>query len=138
MAEMLFNIATVLDMAQDNIYRVRAYRRAARRLLVLGEEAAAIAARGEELPLPGVGARIRRKLAELINTDRLTFYEELLADLPPYVGALMQLERVGPKTAQRLHDELGLCTPQDVIAAAERGKIKALYGFGERREERLA
>lgn len=138
-AAVLFNIATVLDMAQDNIYRVRAYRRAARRILTLPEEAAAIAARGEELPLPGVGTRIRRKLAELILSNRLNFYDELLEEhLPDAVRALMSLDGVGPITAQRLHDELGLADPRDVVDAAERGKIRTLYGFGPRSEARLA
>jgi DNA polymerase/3'-5' exonuclease PolX len=137
-AAILFNIATLLDMAQDNIYRVRAYRRAARRILALREEATAIVARGEELPLPGVGARMRRKLAELISTDSLAFYDELLEDLPLPVRALMALDGIGPITAQRLHAELGIASAQDLLAAAERGKVRALYGFGARREANLA
>jgi DNA polymerase (family 10) len=136
-AAILFNIATLLDMAQDNVYRVRAYRRAARRILALREEATAIVARGEELPLPGVGERLRRKLAELISTGALTFYDELLEDLPLPVRALMALDGIGPKIAQRLHAELGISTAQDLIAAAERGKIRELYGFGARREGNL-
>lgn len=136
-AGILFNIATILDMAQDNIYRVRAYRRAARRILALPEEASVIVARGDELPLPGVGVRIRRKLAEVITTDRLTFYQELLDDLPYPIQSLMALEGVGPKTAERLHAELGLATCQDVIRAADEGKIRTLFGFGERREAQL-
>ena len=59
LAGILFNIATILDLAEDNIYRVRAYHRAARRVLALREDAAATLARGEELWLPGVGKRIR-------------------------------------------------------------------------------
>ncbi|MDB5058651.1 MAG: hypothetical protein JWO59_2123, partial [Chloroflexi bacterium] len=77
-ANMLFNIATILDIAQDNIYRVRAYRYAARRILALREDAAVIVARGEELQLPGVGKRIRNKLAEFISSGRLAFYDDLL------------------------------------------------------------
>lgn len=137
-AEILFNIATLLDMSQDNLYRVRAYRRAARRMLALPEEASAIVARGEDLPLPGVGARIRRKLAELIATDTLTFYQELLEDLPLPLRSLMALEGVGPKTAQRLHAELGLASCHDVVRAAAAGRIRTLYGFGARREALLA
>lgn len=137
-AETLFNIATMLDMAQDNVYRVRAYQRAARRMLVLPEEAAMIAARGEELPLPGVGKRIRRKLAELLTSNRLQFYDDLLEDLPEAMRALMALEGVGPKTAECLSQELGLASARDVIAAAERGRIRTLYGFGPRREANLA
>src|SRR5438105_14204685 len=137
-AAILFNIATLLDLAQDNVYRVPAYRRAARRILALPEEATAIVARGEELPLPGVGERLRRKLAELISTGSLTFYDDLLEDLPLPVRTLMALDGIGPRTAQRLHEELGIATVQDLIAAAERGKIHALYGFGARRAANLA
>lgn len=138
MADILFNIATLLDMAQGNVYRVRAYRRAARRLLALREEATAIVARGEDLPLPGVGVRIRRKLAELMGAGALAFYEELLEDLPPAVRALMAVDGVGPKTALRLSDGLGIATPRGLIAAAERGRVRELYGFGPRREALLA
>jgi DNA polymerase (family 10) len=137
-AAILFNIATLLDMAHDNVYRVRAYRRAARRILALPEDATVIVARGEELPLPGVGERLRRKLAELISTGALTFYDELLEDLPLPVRTLMALDGIGPKIAQRLHAELGISTAQDLIAAAERGKIRELYGFGARSEVNLA
>lgn len=137
-ANILFNIATILDLASDNIYRVRAYRRAARRMLRLPEEAARIVARGEPLPLPGVGERIQRKLAELIATDTMMFYQELLADLPEYMRGLMVIDGVGPKIAERLHAELGLSSPEGVYAAAQRGAIRDLWGFGPRQEARLA
>jgi DNA polymerase (family 10) len=137
-ANILFNIATILDLAQDNLYRVRAYRRAARRILALREEAAAILARGEELPLPGVGARVRKKLAELISSGRLTFYEDLLEDQPAHIRALMAVDGIGPKTAQRLYAGLGIRTVEDLIAAAEQKQVQLLFGFGEVRESSLA
>ena len=137
-ANILFNVATILDEAQDNPYRVRAYRHAARRVLALGESARAILARGEELPLPGVGTRMRRKLAELIATGQLGFYEELLEDQPEHVRSLLRIEGVGPKIAERLYQGLGISTPEGVLAAAQAGAIRTLYGFGERREASLA
>jgi|SRR6185437_1591343 len=137
-ANVLFNIATILDLAEDNIYRVRAYQRAARRILALREDAAVIVARGEELPLAGVGKRVRTKLAELITSGRLAFYEDLLADQPAHVRALMAVEGIGPKTAQRLHAGLGVRTVGDLIVAAERQQVQTLFGFGEVREASLA
>jgi DNA polymerase (family 10) len=135
---MLFNIATILDLAQDNIYRVRAYRHAARRILALREDAADIIARGEQLPLPGVGKRIGKKLAELITTGRLGFYEDLLEDQPAHIRALMSVDGIGPKTAQRLYAGLGVRTVGDLIVAAERKHVQTLFGFGEVREASLA
>ena len=137
-AEMLFNIATILAMKEDNVYRVRAYRRAGRGILRLREEAAIIVGRGEALPLPGVGVRVRRKLGELILSGQMTFYQDLLDDLPLPMATLMTLEGVGPRTAERLHKELGVATPAEVTAAAAQGRIRSLYGFGAVREANLA
>jgi DNA polymerase (family 10) len=120
------------------MYRVRAYRRAARRILALREDAAAIMARGEALPLPGVGKRIGNKLAELIATGRLAFYEDLLEDQPAHVRALMAVDGIGPKIAQRLYAGLGVGTVGDLIAATERKHVRTLFGFGEAREASLA
>jgi DNA polymerase/3'-5' exonuclease PolX len=137
-ADILFNIASILDLAQDNIYRVRAYRRAARRILVLREDAAVIVARGEELQLPGVGKRIRNKLAEFISSGRLAFYDDLLEDQPAHIRALMSVDGIGPRTAQRLYDGLGVRTVGELIAATERKHVQSLFGFGAVREASLA
>jgi DNA polymerase (family 10) len=139
-ADVLFNVATILEMAEDNPYRIRVYRRAARLLLGRRDGAAVPLSEGKagmELELPGLGLRLRRKLGELLSTGRMRFYVELCADLPDDVATLMALPTIGPKTAMRLHEELGLSTPADVLAAADAGKIRALYGFGERRERQL-
>ena len=139
-ADVLFNVATILELAEDNPYRVRAYRRAARLLLTAGGDARVKLVQGKEgkeLDLPGLGLRLRRKLGELLATGRMRFYVELCADLPDDVTALMQIPNVGPKTALRLREELGLTTPAAVYAAAQAGKIRALYGFGPKREKLL-
>ena len=139
-ANILFNVATILDLAEDNPYRIRAYRRAARLLLARPEDGRVELVEGKdgkELNLPGLGPRLRRKLGELLSTGRMRFYVELCAELPDDVSRLMQIPAVGPKTALRLHEELGLSTPADVYAAAQAGKIRALYGFGEKRERQL-
>lgn len=139
-AGVLFNVATILELTEDNPYRVRAYRRAARLLLRSQQEARVRLVdgrQGKELDLPGLGPRLRRKLGELLATGRLGFYVDLCAELPDGVAALMRIPNVGPKTALRLHEELGLATPTDVYAAAQSGQIRALYGFGEKRERQL-
>lgn len=139
-AGVLFNVATILELAEDNPYRIRAYRRAARLLLGRPEEARVALVdgkEGKELDLPGLGPRLRRKLGELLATGRMRFYVDLCAELPAEVANLMRLPNVGPKTALRLREELGLASAADVYAAAQGGKIRALYGFGAKRERQL-
>jgi DNA polymerase (family 10) len=95
-ADILFNVATILELAEDNPYRIRAYRRAARLLLGRPEEARVKLVdgkEGKELDLPGLGPRLRRKLGELLATGRMRFYVELCAELPDEVARLMQIHR---------------------------------------------
>lgn len=141
-AEVLFTIATILDATHDNPYRVRAYRRAARLLLrergSLKEQIVhSERDNAPELNLPGLGVRLRRKLGELIETGRMNFYLELCTSLPPEVVTLMQIPSVGVKTAQRLIDELDVTNAQEALEAAEAGRIRFLYGFGEIRERQI-
>lgn len=139
-ADVLFNVATILELAEDNPYRIRAYRRAAR-LLLARPTAAKVALvegkAGKELDVPGLGQRLRRKLGELLATGRMRFYVELCAELPTEVASLMRVPGVGPKTARRLHEELGVSSAAELYAAAQAGRVRTLYGFGRTRERQL-
>lgn len=137
-AEVLSGIAALLESQNSNPYRIQAYRNAARGVLELPEEAADILARRELLPVAGLGKRLQNRIAELVNTGTMTFYQDLsLQLLPPGARALMAIEYVGPHIAIRLHEELGIDTPEKLWWAAHRQRIRALPGFGSRSEERL-
>lgn len=137
-AHILFNIATLLEMGEGNPYRINAYRRAARAILRLPDEATALVANGGELPIPVLGKRLRTKIGQLVAGGRMAFYEELVAEQHPAIQALMRVPGVGPKTALRLFTELHLTSPEALLFAARRGRVRELWGFGERRERALA
>lgn len=137
-AHILFNIATLLELAEGNPYRIQAYRRAARGMLRLDVEARDLLAAGQDLPLPGLGKRLRVKIGQLVEGGRMAFYEELIAEQHPAIQALMRVPGVGPKTAARLFTELHLTSPEALLFAARRGRVRELWGFGERRESTLA
>ncbi len=107
-------------------------------MLELNEPAAAIIARGEKLPVPGLGRRLQFRIAELVHTGTMTFYNDLcMQSLPPTVRRLMAVEHVGPHIAVRLYEELGIDTPEKLLWAAHQQRIRKLSGFGERSEARL-
>jgi len=137
-AEVLSGIASVLEFQNSNPYRIQAYRNAARGVLDLAEPAAVILARGEALPIPGLGQRLRARIAELVQTGTMTFYNDLcMQSLPTEVRRLMVVEHVGPHTATRLYEELGIDTPEKLWWAAQQQRIRRLPGFGVRSEARL-
>ena len=137
-AEVLSGIADLLATQNSNPYRIQAYRNAARGILDLAEPAAQILARGEELPIAGMGDRLRAHINELVEMGTVTFQNGLcMQTLPQGVRALMAVEHVGPYTAIRLHEELGVDSPEKLLRAAQQQRIRQLAGFGTRSEARL-
>src|SRR5260370_25681163 len=137
-AEVLSSIASLLEFQNSNPYRIQAYRNAARGVLELTEPAAAIIARGEKLPVPGLGRRLQIRIAELVTTGTMTFYNDLfIHSISPAVRSLMAIEHAGPHIATRLHEELGIDTPEKLWWAAHQQRIRKLPGFEVRTEARL-
>lgn len=136
-ARVIFGVASLLDAQGANPYRVRAYRRAARALMLLRTSADQYANRQGELELPWLGPRLRRKLGDLVTTGRMQFQIDLIAELPPAMRELMSVPGIGPKTAQRLIQELDLASVEDVARAARTHQLNRLRGIGTVREQQL-
>jgi DNA polymerase (family 10) len=130
----VFAVASFLEARGANPYRVRAYRRAALRLLRMSEDAATHLDEQGELDLPGLGQRLRRKLGELVRTGQLSFHDELIAAEPRPIRALLTVPGIGPKTADRLVAEAGVRGLRSLARAARRGRLQRLRGIGPARE----
>ncbi len=137
-AEVLAGIADMLASQNANPYRIQAYRNAARGVLDLPEPAAAILKRGEQLPVVGLGNRLRTRIRELVETGTMTLNNGFSIDtLPAGVRALMAVEHIGVYTAIRLYEGLGIDSPEKLWRAAQQQRIRTLFGFGPRSEARL-
>ncbi|MDR7483908.1 MAG: DNA polymerase/3'-5' exonuclease PolX [Armatimonadota bacterium] len=136
-AERFAQIADMLEIKGESIFRINAYRRAARAVESLTEDIAAVAARGELTTLPGIGASMAEKIEEFLRTGTMRAYEELAASLPPGLVTLMRVPEVGPKTALLLYEKLGITTLDDLEAAAKAGRIRQLPRMGAKTEENI-
>jgi len=137
-AEVLAGVADLLATQNSNPYRIQAYRHAARGVLDLQEPVVDILARGETLLIPGLGQRLRARIAELVQTGSMTFSKGFCVQtLPVGVRAMMAVKHVGPYTAIRFYEELGIDSPEKLWQAAQQHHIRRLPGFGVRSEARL-
>jgi len=130
-------IADMLEIKGESIFRINAYRRAARALEGLTEDIAEVAARGALTSIPGIGGATADKITEFLATGTMKAYEELASALPPGLPALMSVPEVGPKTALMLHQHLGITTIDELEAAAKAGRIRDLPRMGARTEENI-
>ena len=136
-AKAVFAIASLLESLGANPYRVRAYRRAALRLLQLPQAAQQFTDDKGELVLPGLGPRLRRKLGQLVTQGRMEFYDELLEGLPRAMRELLGVPGVGPKTAARLIHDGGITTVEGLAQAARQHTLQHLRMIGPIRERQL-
>lgn len=137
-AEVFNRIADLLELQDANVFRVRAYRRAARVIEGLGQSVSDMVARGEDLDaLPGVGADLAAKIAEVARTGTCALHERLRRQLPAGMTELLQLPGLGPRRAKVLHDELGIGSLAQLHDAAARGLVSKVHGFGARTERNL-
>jgi len=134
----LEQMADLLEIQGANVFRVRAYRNAARTIGELAERVATMLDRGEDLSeLPGIGKDLAGKIAEIVRTGRLTALEALEKEVPGELADLMRLPGLGPKRVAALHEKLGIDSFGDLRKAAKAGKISGLPGFGAKTEKRL-
>jgi DNA polymerase (family 10) len=130
------HIADLLEFQGANPFRVRAYRNAARTIHDLPESAADIAADPERslTRIEGIGKDLAEKVATLVETGSLPMLEELLAEVPESVLAILRVPGLGPKRAAQLHRKLKVATLDDLRAACQSHRIQELKGFGAKME----
>jgi hypothetical protein len=134
-ADRLARVADLLEEQGANQYRVQAWRGGASTIRRLSRPVAALL-HAEGLPglmaLPGIGDALARAIRELVETGRLATLERLEGQADP-VARLASVAGLGPTLAQRVHDELGIESLEELEAAAHDGRLAALSGFGPKR-----
>jgi DNA polymerase (family 10) len=119
-ARVFDDLAEVLEIKKELVFKVRAYRRAAQVIRGLPEPLEEMVHRGRDLKgIPGVGEAIAKKVVELVATGRAATYEREKASLPPLFQLLASLPGLTPKTAWQLLQETGATTSAELEHALE-------------------
>ena len=136
MAATLFNIATLLKReGNKNPYRTEAYERCARALMGLRDDARQIVGEKGKVPFrrrQHIGTKLHAKIREMAEEGNLAQYQEALDDLPPHFRELMQVDGIGVVSAENLYNA-GITNRDELAKAAYDGRLKRIYGFGEKR-----
>jgi DNA polymerase (family 10) len=137
MARVFREIGDMLEILGEVVYKSVAYRRVADAVERWPEDVSARYRAGDPPKIPGAGAALGAKLAELAATGRLAYHQRLLDQVPQGLLEMLEIPGLGPRTAKLLHDALGIDSIDALRAAAESGALRGLKGLSARTEENL-
>jgi DNA polymerase (family 10) len=132
-ARVLAEIGDLLEIKNENPFKIRAYRNAAETILHHPAAIAALTA-DQRRALPGIGKDLAAKIGELLETGLIAYHQDLLQEFPPTILDLLHLQGVGPKTVALLYHQLGIRSLTDLEAALREGRLRQLKGMGAKKE----
>ena len=136
-ANLLRQIAKILEIKGDSTFRIRAYEEAATRVENLAEPIEDIWKRGELTNVPGIGESIAAKIEEYLKTGKSSYLEEISKDIPKGLFEMMEVPGIGPRLAWRLYTEAGIESIEELERALMERKLQGLRGFGAKMEKKL-
>jgi DNA polymerase (family 10) len=137
LAEQLDLLADLLEIEGEQSFRVLAYRRAATRVRESSTPVAQLALEGKAKDLPGIGKTIEEKIVQVVERGEMLALTKHRALVPGEVVLFTRLPGLGPKTARKIWQELGITTLEELRQAAADERLRWLAGLGARSEEKI-
>jgi DNA polymerase (family X) len=136
-AEAFEELASLYELDGAVVYRVLAYRNAAKAIREAGVSVAELARQGRAEQLAGVGRTIAEKIEALLETGSIPSADKLKQRIPPGLVEVTRIPGLGPRRARVLHDHLGIESLDDLRRVADAGRIAEVPGFGEKVQENV-
>jgi len=136
-ASALEEIGTLLELKDENPFKIRAYANAARSIEAWGGSLSDLQDEEALGKIPGIGKAIAAKVKELATTGSLKYLEELRAEFPPAILQLFSISGLGAKKVKALYEKLNISSIEDLQNACKSGRVAELPGFGETTQTKI-
>lgn len=130
LARQFERVAMLMELTDEDPFRIKAYRQAAEALKNLSQPAQTQLEQGTLETVPGIGRGMAAKVQELLQSGTFPKLRELEALVPDGVVELIQLRGLGPKKVKLLWHEQGIHSPAALERAALDGHLGHIKGFG--------
>ena len=138
-ADMFQQLADLLEIREENPFRIRAYRNAARVIRGHARSMSELVKEGADLEeLPGIGKDLAEKISVIVRTGKLPMLEQVRGKVPAPMLEMTRIEGLGPKRARALYRALRIRSIEDLQRAARSGRIREIEGFGPKTEQLIA
>ncbi len=136
-ADILNEIAVLLELKGENVFKTRAYTNGARALDNLEEPLEVLIEEGRLGDIKGFGKALVEKITVLVTEGSLKYYDDLKASIPPGHIEMLDINGLGPKKIVAIHKALRVDTIDELEKACKEGKVAELDGFGAKSQSKI-
>ena len=136
-AEILNNIGMLLEIKGENFFKSRAYYEAARAIELLDGDIETLVKENRLKDIDGFGPALSQKIAELVSTGKLGYYEQLKESVPAGLLEMLKIPGLGPKKVKAVYDNLGIASIGELKYACIENRLLKLPGFGSKTQEKI-
>lgn len=136
-SSMLETIGHILEIKGENPFKVRAYQNAARALEGVTADLHELVQQKKLGEIPGIGKALEEKIAQLLTTGKMDYFEELRREVPQGVLDMLSIPSFGPKKARAVWQDLGIDSIEGLRKACQENRLAALKGFGEKSQKKI-
>ncbi|MBC7334038.1 MAG: DNA polymerase/3'-5' exonuclease PolX [Actinobacteria bacterium] len=136
-ARILNEIATLLELKDENPFKIRAYTNAARALEASDIDLTEKTTVEELTRIKGIGSHIAERIKILMDSGTLPLYEELKSTIPPGLVEMLKIPTLGPKKIKYLYDNLGITNVGELEYACIENRLVDLPHFGKKTQENI-
>lgn len=134
----LTRLATLMEIAGENPFRIRAIKNGAEAVNELEHPVSVLAANIDMLKtVPGIGAGIAGLIVEIVDTGTTTAINDLADRAPAGLAEIVELPGIGAKTAAKLFSLAGVSDLASLETSIASGAIADTSGLGPKLAEKL-
>ena len=130
-------ISSLLELKGEDKFKTAAYSRAARSISQSSLDVVELIRKGEAKKIAGVGEALSKKLAELIETGKIAYLDELRNSFPPGLTQLFEIQGLGPNKVRALYEQLDIKSISDLEYACSENRLVALKNFGKKTQDNV-
>ena len=131
-------LADLYELDGAVVYRVIAYREAAKSIRDSPVSIAQLALEGRATEVRNIGKTLEEKIRALVETGDIPAAQKLRAKFPGELARFTQIPGLGAKTARKIYEELGISTLEELREAAEAERLRVIPGLGPKAEQNIA
>ena len=137
-SKVLHQVGVLLELDGANVFRIRSYQNGSRTLGTMSQDLWDLVQRKELINIKGIGKGLAGAISDSMTTgqwpeDWIRLHEETAPGLIEMLG----IPGMGPKKIQKLNQEFGVESIQELKEVALEGRISSLAGFGAKSQQKI-